>query len=361
MTDELPKPHVRRPRYRGTHPRGFTEKYKEQNPERYAEDVAKVLSSGKTPAGMHRPIMVGEILEVLAPVPGDFAVDATLGYGGHATALLQAVLPGGRLLGLDVDPIELPKTESRLRSHAGTESALIVRRSNFAGLPRVLGEEGLPAADVLLADLGLSSMQIDDPARGFTYKREPPLDLRMNPHRVQPASHLLASLNAQRLARMLETNADQPDADLLAAAVVARQRIEPIETTTALADAVREALGPVRGRTRADDETEATIRRVFQALRIEVNDEFGALDTLLRHLPECVKPGGRIAMLTFHSGEDRRVKQAFKSGAAAGVYARIADEVIRAGPDERHSNSRSTSAKLRWAIRSSSTAEADSR
>jgi len=166
MTDELPKPHVRRPRYRGTHPRGFTQKYKEQNPERYAEDVAKVLSSGKTPAGMHRPILVGEILEVLAPVPGDFAVDATLGYGGHATALLQAVLPGGRLLGLDVDPIELPKTESRLRSHAGTESALIVRRSNFAGLPRVLDEEGLPAADVLLADLGLSSMQIDDPARG---------------------------------------------------------------------------------------------------------------------------------------------------------------------------------------------------
>ena len=352
MTDELPKPHVRRPRYRGTHPRGFTQKYKEQNPERYAEDVAKVLSSGKTPAGMHRPIMVGEILEVLAPVPGDFAVDATLGYGGHATALLQAVLPGGRLLGLDVDPIELPKTESRLRSHGGTENALIVRRCNFAGLPRVLGEEGLPAADVLLADLGLSSMQIDDPARGFTFKREAPLDLRMNPHRGQPASHLLASLNAQRLARMLETNADQPDADLLAASLVARQSIEPIETTTALADAVRETLGPVRGRTRGDDETEATIRRVFQALRIEVNDEFGALDTLLRHLPECVKPGGRIAMLTFHSGEDRRVKQAFKAGMSAGIYSKIADEVIRAGPDERRANPRSTSAKLRWAIRS---------
>jgi len=352
MTDELPKPHVRRPRYRGTHPRGFTEKYKERDPERYAEDVAKVLASGKTPAGMHRPIMVREILEVLAPIPGDFAVDATLGYGGHATSLLQAVLPGGRLLGLDADPIELPKTENRLRAHLDDQNALIVRRSNFAGLVRVLDEEQLPPADVLLADLGLSSMQIDDPSRGFTFKREAPLDLRMNPHRGQPASRLLASLDARRLARMLETNADEPDAGVLATALVARQRVAPIETTTALADAVRGALGAVRRRNRGDDETDATIRRVFQALRIEVNDEFGALDALLRQLPACVKTGGRIAFLTFHSGEDRRVKQAFKSGAAARVYSRISDEVIRAGPEERRANPRSTSAKLRWAIRS---------
>jgi 16S rRNA (cytosine1402-N4)-methyltransferase len=296
--------------------------------------------------------MVREILEVLAPVPGDFAVDATLGYGGHATALLRAVLPGGRLLALDVDPIELPKTESRLRADADVDRALIVCRSNFAGLVRVLDEQGLPPADVLLADLGLSSMQIDDPTRGFSFKREGPLDLRMNPNRGQPASSLLASLDAASLARMLETNADQPDAGPLAAAILERQRVALIETTTDLADAVRDALGPRRGRRDADDVVDATLRRVFQALRIEVNDEFGALDTFLRHLPACVKAGGRIAILTFHSGEDRRVKQAFKAGAAAGVYDRIADEVIRSSSDERHANPRATPAKLRWAVRS---------
>ena len=352
MTDELPKPHTRRPRYRGTHPRAFSEKYKERNPERYGEEFEKVLASGKTPAGTHRPIMVREILEVLAPAPGDFVVDATLGYGGHAAALLQAVMPGGRLLGLDVDPLELPKTEARLRAHADVDRALIVRRSNFAGLVRVLHEEGLPPADVLLADLGLSSMQIDDPARGFTFKRDGPLDLRMNPHRGQPASRLLASLDAGRLARMLETNADQPDAGPLASALVQRQRLAPIETTAALAAAVRDALGPARDRRDADGQVDVTLRRVFQALRIEVNDEFGALDTFLRHLPACVKSGGRIAILTFHSGEDRRVKQAFKAGAAAGLYDRIADEVTRASPEERRANPRATPAKLRWAVRS---------
>jgi 16S rRNA (cytosine1402-N4)-methyltransferase len=352
MTDELPKPHVRRPRYRGTHPRAFSEKYKERNPEHYGEEVEKVLASGKTPAGTHRPIMVREILELLAPAPGDFAIDATLGYGGHATALLQAVLPGGRLLGLDVDPLELPKTEDRLRALAGTDRAQFVRRSNVAGLGRVRDEESRPPADVLLADLGLSSMQIDDPARGFTFKRDGPLDLRMNPHRGQPASRLLASLDAARLARMLEANADQPDAGFLADAILERQRLAPIETTTALADAVRDALGSGRGRRDRDEQVDASLRRVFQALRVEVNDEFGALDTFMRHLPACVKSGGRIAILTFHSGEDRRVKQAFKAGAAEGIYDRIADEVIRASPEERRANPRATPAKLRWAVRS---------
>jgi len=217
---------------------------------------------------------------------------------------------------------------------------------------RVLDEEGLPAADVLLADLGLSSMQIDDPARGFTFKREGPLDLRMNPHRGQPASRLLASLDTARLARMLEANADQPDAGFLADAILERQRLAPIETTTALADAVRDALGSGRGRRDRDEQVDASLRRVFQALRVEVNDEFGALDTFMRHLPACVKSGGRIAILTFHSGEDRRVKQAFKAGAAEGIYDRIADEVIRASPEERSANPRATPAKLRWAVRS---------
>lgn len=350
MADQETKAHVRRPRYQGSHPRAFHEKYKELNPERYADAVEKVLAAGKTPAGTHRPIMVREIMDVLAVKAGDFAVDATLGYGGHATELIQAVLPGGRLLALDVDPIELPKAEARLRARGFPADALIVRRSNFAGLARVLAEEGLPQADVLLADLGLSSMQIDDPSRGFTYKRPGPLDLRMNPQRGQPASALLASLDSTELARLLEENADQPDARRLAEALVDRQQRAPIATTTELADAVRAAMPPRRGKD--DNGAETAIRRVFQALRVGVNDEFGALDAFLRILSGCVAPGGRIAILTFHSGEDRRVKQAFKDGARAGVYSRVAGEVVRASAEERRANPRSSSAKLRWAVRS---------
>ncbi len=339
----------RRPRYRGTHPRAFHEKYKELQPVRYADETLKVLASGKTPAGTHRPIMVAELLEVLAPQPGEFAVDATLGYGGHARMLLDAVAPGGRLLGLDVDPIELAKTAARLGQDVSPDR-LIIRRSNFAGLVRILASEGLPPADIVLADLGVSSMQIDDPSRGFTFKRTGPLDLRMNPQRGQPASGLLASLAAPALARLLDVNADEPDAGILAEAIVANQRRAPIETTTALAETIVEALRGIRP-ARDADSIETSVRRVFQALRIEVNDELGALDAFLRFLPDSLAPGGRVAVLAFHSGEDRRVKQALKKGLRAGVYRDVADAPLRARPDERHSNPRSSSAKLRWAIR----------
>jgi 16S rRNA (cytosine1402-N4)-methyltransferase len=341
----------RRPRYRGSHPRAFHDKYKELDPGRYADEVAKVLASGKTPAGTHRSIMLQEVLEILAPKPGDFAVDATLGYGGHTAALLEAVLPGGRVLALDVDPIELPKTEARLRAMDIPPDALMIRRSNFAGLARVLAADNLPAADVVLADLGASSMQLDDPARGFTFKRHGPLDLRMNPQRGRPAAGWLAALDAPGLARLLEANADLPDAQALAQAIVERQQRAPITTTTALAETVAGACMTRpggRGGAGADDR----IRRVFQALRIAVNDELGALDAFLRFLPGCVRPGGRVAILTFHSGEDRRVKRAFKDGARSGVFGRIAEEVVRAGADERRANPRSSAAKLRWAIRS---------
>ncbi len=349
MTDGAVPKHRRRPRYAGTHPRAFHQKYKEHDPERYAADVSKVIASGKTPAGSHRPIMVREVLARLQPKAGEFVVDATLGYGGHARELWRAVQPGGRLLALDVDPIELPRTESRLQGLPYPADSLIVRRSNFAGLVQVLAAEGLGPADALLADLGLSSMQIDDPARGFTFKHQGPLDLRMNPRRGQPASALLASLDATRLAKLLAGNADQPDAERLAGSLVAAQRRSPIATTTDLAEAVRAALAASpRGR---DDEVETSVRRVFQALRVAVNDEFGALDTFLSHLPDCVAPGGRIAILTFHSGEDRRVKQAFRAGLRSGAYARIADEVERPAAEERRSNPRSSSAKLRWAVR----------
>jgi 16S rRNA (cytosine1402-N4)-methyltransferase len=345
----LEKPR-RRPRYRGPHPRAFEDKYKELNPERYVEDVARVVASGRTPAGMHRPIMVPEILEILAPKAGDFAVDATLGHGGHTAALLDAVLPGGRVLALDVDPIELPKTEARLRATGIPPEALMIRRSNFAGLRGLLAADNLPRADVVLADLGLSSMQLDDPSRGFSFKRTGPLDLRMNPLRGQPAAALLASLDAARLATLLEDYADQPDARALATAIVDRQQRSPITITTDLAETVADACADRPGDC-SPDGIDASVRRVFQALRIAVNDELGALDAFLRVLPDCLRRRGRVAVLTFHSGEDRRVKHAFKEGVRSGVFDRIAEEVVRPGADERRANPRSSAAKLRWAVR----------
>ncbi len=346
MTDPQPEKPRRRPRYSGRNPRRFEEKYKEHDPARYAADVAKVLASGKTPAGMHRPIMVREILDALAPHPGEVAVDCTLGYGGHAQEILRAILPGGRLLGLDADPIELPRTESRLRALAFPLEVLAVHRMNFAGLAQLVAREAPGGADVILADLGVSSMQIDNPARGFTFKTEGPLDLRMNPARGQPASTLLATIPAAKLELLLTENADEPHAPLLTGALLQARSHAPILTTTALATTIRNALTGLP-RCVPDD----SVRRVFQALRIAVNDEFGALDTFLRYLPQCLRPGGRVAILTFHSGEDRRVKHAFKAGATDGLYAEISHEVTRPGPDELRANPRSASAKLRWARR----------
>jgi 16S rRNA (cytosine1402-N4)-methyltransferase len=335
-------PHRRRPRYAGKNPRRFEEKYKERDPLRYAATVAKVLASGKTPAGTHRPIMVAEILEALAPQPGELAVDCTLGYGGHASALLARLHPGGRLLGLDADPVELPKTEARLRAAGFGPEAFTVVRSNFAGLPQALAAKHLAGADCILADLGVSSMQLDDPLRGFSMKLEGPLDMRMNPHRGFPVSALLKKTSPEALATLLWENADEPRAGELANALARKT----FSTTKALATAIRVAL-PCLG----TDDCDLTIRRVFQALRIAVNDEFSALDMLLRHLPACLNPGGRVAVLTFHSGEDRRVKKSFAAGLREGVYADIARIVIRPTTEERHGNPRSSPAKLRWALR----------
>ena len=312
MADAPSEKPKRRPRYRGTHPRQFHEKYKELNPQRYADDVAKILASGKTPAGMHRSIMVREILEVLAPKAGDIAVDATLGYGGHSAELLKAVLPGGKLIALDVDPIELPKTEARLRGMNFPPESLLVRRSNFAGLAKVLATEDIAGADVILADLGLSSMQIDDPTRGFTFKRPGPLDLRMNPQRGQPASAFLTLLDTPRLAQLLEANADEPYAQVLARAIVEQQRRAPITTTTALADLVTNTLR-AQPNAQGKQDFDLSVRRVFQALRIAVNGELDSLRSALADALECVVPGGRIVVLAYHSLEDRIVKEFFRS------------------------------------------------
>jgi 16S rRNA (cytosine1402-N4)-methyltransferase len=340
VSDEPPRPHRRRPRYAGKHPRRFAEKYKELAPDQYPDIAARVLASGKTPAGSHVPIMVAEVLGALAPRPGEVVVDCTLGHGGHATSLLHAVRPGGLLIGLDVDPVELPKTEARLRGLGFGAEVFRAHRSNFAGLPQALAAEGLPGADAVLADLGLSSMQLDDPRRGFTMKTAGPLDMRMNPSRGQPASAWLSTVGPARLAGVLEECADEPHAALLAAALAGRH----FDLTTQLADAVRAALSHLPA-----GEAESSVRRVFQAVRIAVNEELTALEMLLRVLPASLNPGGRAAILTFHSGEDRRVKKAFQAGLGDGLYEAVAEEVVRPSADECRDNPRARPAKLRWA------------
>jgi 16S rRNA (cytosine1402-N4)-methyltransferase len=335
MTDETPRP-PRRKRYSGRNPRRFEDKYKEHDPARYAETVAKVIASGKTPAGSHVPIMVDECLGALVLSPGMTGVDCTLGYGGHALRILERITPGGKLIALDQDPMELPKTERRIRQAGFHEDAFEALRSNFAGISKALAGRKV---DFIFADLGCSSMQFDDPSRGFSFKHSGPLDMRMNPHRGLSAAEWLARVTPEKLALTLNQNADEPQAEILASALAGKG----IQTTLDLAEAVRNAAGTA--------DADLTLRRVFQAIRIAVNEEFVALDAFLRVLPDCLKTGGRAAILTFHSGEDRRVKKAFQQSLREGVFREISDGVITAGPEERRMNPRSSPAKLRWAVK----------
>ena len=337
--------HQRRPRYPGTHPRRFDQKYKELSPGRYAEAVEKVKQRGQTPAGTHRPICLDEILDLLRPSPGETGLDATLGYGGHAAALWPRVLPGGRLVATDIDSLELPKTEARLRALGHPPDTLTVRHQNFSGIERLVLITG--PFDFVLADLGVSSMQLDNPGRGFTFKAPGPLDLRLNPQWGKPAWALLEGLTKRSLEDLLAKNADEPHADAIARAVTARQG--HIRTTTDLADVVRKALA---GLVPAVDEgqTRKTLQRCFQALRIAVNREFEVLDAFLESLPRCLKAGARVAVLTFHSGEENRVRQAFGAGKQAGTYLDTSLEPLSASAQERYDNPRSKSARLHWAV-----------
>ena len=335
-----PVPHVRRPRYSGAYPRSFAEKHKERASDPLT--VSKIQAKGNTAAGTHRPICVLEILAALNPQPGQVFVDCTLGYGGHSRELLRA-LGHGRLYGLDADAVELRKTEARLKAEY-PGALLTCWHSNYAAVAKLVLEREPEGVHGLLADLGLSSMQLDDPARGFTFKRDGPLDMRLDTTRGAPCSERLTRWDAETLEALLRDNADEPRSAEVAAALVKAQAKSPLQTTTALAEAVRAALP------RGDLEVTATTRRVFQALRIAVNDEFAKLDALLLAVPAVLKPGGVAAFLTFHSGEDRRVKLALKAGLQAGVYSDVSD-MVRPSWEEQRANSRSTSAKLRWARR----------
>ena len=343
------KPHKRRVRYSGTHPRKFSEKYKELNPEKYQDTIERVISKGSTPAGMHISICVQEILTFLQIQPGMKGLDATLGYGGHSRKMLEALQGRGHLYALDVDPIEIVKTTKRLREAGFSEEIFTPISENFANVDRVAEQYG--PFDFLLADLGVSSMQIDNPERGFSYKQEGPLDLRLNPQNGEPASERLQKMNREEIEGMLIDNSDEPYAAEIARAIAGKLRKgQKIDTTTKLAELIGETLFFLPEKERKEA-VKKSCARVFQALRIDVNSEFEVLEAFLTKLPSCMAPGGRIAILTFHSGEDRLVKRAFKEGKKAGIYSEVAEDVIRPSSEECARNPRARSTKMRWAIR----------
>jgi len=342
-------PHKRRVRYAGKNPRKFSEKYKELQPEKYSGQIRKLIEQGQTPAGTHRPICVDEILDVLHPSPGEIGLDATLGFGGHAIELLKRIIPGGKLFATDVDPIELPKTAARLAGLGFGSDGFSPHRMNFAGIMKLLPETGGRRFDFMLADLGVSSMQLDNPARGFTFRETGPLDLRMNPDRGKPASEMLQEWSVNQIENLLSRNADEPHAKLLAEAIYEQR--SRIQTTSALAKVVRDAIAGM-GKCDVKKAVEKALPRVFQAFRIAVNGELSVLDQLLQSLPFVMAPLGRIAILTFHSGEDNRVAKAFSEGLEQGFYQAVSTEPIRPSGEERYSNPRSKCARLRWAVMS---------
>ena len=348
MENQEPK-HIRRVRYKGTHPKSFKEKYKELQPEIYADDVAKVMDQGRTPAGMHRSICVDEIMDLLKVLPGQIGLDATMGYGGHSQELLKRLQPGGRLYAIDVDPYELPRTQERLRSLGYEPDVLVIQKLNFSDIDRLIAETG--PLDFVLADLGVSSMQIDNPERGFSFKVEGPLDLRLNPKSGKPASTLLKTISQDRLEEILVENADEPHFEPIANAIKTHlSKGLVIETTTQLQKIIAEALEFLLQPDRKED-IKKSCQRCFQALRIAVNDEFGVLDKFLEKLPDALSSGGRVAILSFHSGEDRRVKKSFQRFFREGVYSEIAPDPIRPSVQECNTNPRARSAKLRWAVK----------
>ena len=342
--------HKRRVRYSGTHPKSYKEKYKEHDPEKYKDTIEKVIQKGSTPAGMHISIMVQEILDFLQIQPGQTGLDATLGYGGHTKAMLQKLEGQGHIYALDVDPIESAKTKERLASQGFGEEILTVRLQNFADIDQVTKDTG-KKFDFILADLGVSSMQIDNPDRGFSYKVDGPLDLRMNPLKGTSAAERLTEVDQEELEGMLIENSDEPYAKQIAKTVMKWQKKgRAIETTTDMRHVIEEALSFLP-KAEQKEAVKKSCQRTFQALRIDVNSEFEVLYAFLEKLPDVLAPGGRVAILTFHSGEDRLVKKSFKELQRTGLYSEVAKDVIRPSAEECARNGRAKSTKMRWAIR----------
>ena len=343
------EPHKRRVRYKGKYPRNYKEKYKELNPEKYQDTIEKVIRKGSTPAGMHISIMVREIIDFLQIKPGQTGFDATLGYGGHTKAMLECLKGQGHMYATDVDPIESAKTKKRLADAGFGEDILTIRLQNFCTIDEIAKEAG--GFDFVLADLGVSSMQIDNPDRGFSFKVDGPLDLRLNPEKGISAAERLAQIDEGELAGMLWENSDEPYAEELAHAIVTeRKHGKPIDTTTRLREVIEETLSFLPEKEKKDT-VKKTCQRTFQALRIDVNNEFGVLYEFMEKLPGALKPGGRAAILTFHSGEDKLVKKALKQGYKEGIYFEIANDVVRPSAEECAQNGRARSTKMRWAVR----------
>ena len=349
MEQETQTPHKRRVRYKGKYPKKFEEKYKELQPEKYQDTIEHVIRKGNTPAGMHIPIMVKEILDFLQIVPGEQGFDATLGYGGHTRAMLECLKGQGHIWATDVDPEESAKTKKRLEDLGFGEDLLTVRLQNFCTIDEIAKEVG--GFDFILADLGVSSMQIDNPKRGFSFKVDGPLDLRLNQETGISAAERLNTITREELAGMLYENSDEPYCEELAKAITDEiRRGSRIDTTTKLRRVIEDTLDFLPEKEKKDT-IKKTCQRTFQALRIDVNQEFEVLYEFMEKLPGALRPGGRVAILTFHSGEDKLVKQALKEGYKSGIYSDYAKDVIRPSAQECAANGRARSTKMRWAVK----------
>lgn len=341
--------HKRRVRYKGKYPKKFEEKYKELQPEKYQDTIQHVMQKGNTPAGMHISIMVKEILDFLEIKPGQVGFDATLGYGGHTKAMLQCLQGKGHMYATDVDHEEAAKTKKRLEELGFGEDILTIKLQNFCTIDEIAKEVG--GFDFLLADLGVSSMQIDNPKRGFSFKVDGPLDLRLNQEAGISAAERLETITRDELAGMLYENSDEPYCEELAKAITDEiRRGNHIDTTTKLRQVIEKTLAFLPEKEKKET-IKKTCQRTFQALRIDVNREFEVLYEFMEKLPDALKPGGRAAILTFHSGEDKLVKKALKAGYKAGIYSDYAKDVIRPSAQECAQNGRARSTKMRWAIK----------
>ncbi len=351
MTESEGTKPQRRPRYSGTHPKKFNQKYKERNARAYPHLHRRLRAKGKTPAGTHVPIMVAEIMATLKPKPGEILADCTLGYGGHASHFAQHLGPSGRLIGFEVDGPELEKTRERLQD---IETDLTVYRKNYAGITSVMHEEKLTGFDIIFADIGVSSMQIDDPSRGISYKHKGPLDMRMDSRLKETGADLLQKLSVEEISEALDQLSDEPDHKEIAAAIAAQREISPITQTNQLIRLIFKTKNITAQAWKEQQKRKFNslhpAARTFQALRIMVNDELGALRQLLRLAPQCLNPGGRIGIMSFHSGEDRLVKTSFKQGKASGIYTAVTPQPLVPRRQEIMQNPRSSAAKFRYAV-----------
>ncbi|MCP4247860.1 MAG: 16S rRNA (cytosine(1402)-N(4))-methyltransferase RsmH [bacterium] len=293
----------------------------------------------------HTPVLTQAVSELLAVGPDDVVVDATVGSAGHATLLGQSLSSAGTLLGLDVDPDSLARARDRL---AGLPATILLQQENFRRLPEALAAAGLGRVDVILADLGVSSAQLADPHRGLSFSADGPLDMRLDPRLPTSAADLVNRLREEELADLIYHNGQERLSRRIARRICSARRQRRITRTAELVEVICRSLGvdPDSRRSKIHPAT-----RTFQALRIAVNDELGALDALLAAGPRLLKSGGRLAVISFHSLEDGRVKRDFRARRIEGTYEVLTKKPVVADPAERKANPRSRSAKLRVAVR----------